>query len=56
MILFDPIGGLYFGGATADAPEVFSIASPPAGDWFALIDAFSINDKDDKYKLLIEVE
>jgi hypothetical protein len=56
VILVDPIGGVHFDGATLDAPEVLAIASPLAGDWLAFIDAFPINDRDDRYELLVEVE
>ncbi len=56
LILVDPNFNVYFGGASLDSPETVEIAGPADGEWLALVDAFLINDKDDRYKLLVEVE
>lgn len=57
LILVRPNGTLILDGATLNNPEQATISNPPAGNWFALVDGYSIFTKNgDKFKLRLAVD
>jgi hypothetical protein len=57
VILQRPDGTFVMSAATLNAPELATIANPPAGNWIAYVDGFTVSTKNgDKYKLRIAID
>ena len=56
VTLVRPNGTLVTTGATLNSPEIATVANPPAGNWFAIVEGFTIHAGDDKVDLRIDVD
>jgi hypothetical protein len=56
LILIRPNGTANFTGATLNSPEIAEETSPPAGNWLAIVDGFTVYGKQDKFKLRIALD
>jgi hypothetical protein len=57
LILVRPNGTLILDGATLNNPEQATVSNPPAGNWLALVDGYSIFTKNgDRFKLRLAVD
>jgi hypothetical protein len=57
VILIPPGGTPNFAGATLASPEIAAVEDPPAGQWMAIVDGFTIGTTGgDNFKLRIEVD
>ena len=56
LVLVDPVGGVNFGGATLNNPEVVTVNNPMTGTWNVLVSGFEIHTATDKFELRVSLD
>jgi hypothetical protein len=56
MVVVDPGGVAYFGGATLTVPESLSIPGPRPGSWQVRLEGFDVRTGEDRYKLRVALD
>lgn len=56
VILVDPDGVPDYDGSTLDSPEQIHIDDPVAGDWYALVIGYTVNDTHERYDLVLKAD